>query len=69
MAFTPFHDRALWARSPWTVTSTRIVPWQPASTTPSDGSIRIASSARIRSGSLTLSLLRPLNSLSISSAS
>ena len=38
------------------VTSTRIVPWQPASTTASEGSIRIAKSARIRSGSLTARL-------------
>ncbi len=53
IALTPFHERAEWARSPRVITSKRSVPWQPASTTASEGSIRIAKSglrpARARS--------------------
>ena len=41
-------------------TSTRMVPWQPASTAALLGSIRIAKSAPSRSGSLSVSLRRPL---------
>ena len=47
----------------------RIVPWQPASTTALLGSMRIAKSPAIRSGSLAVSFVRPLCSASISSAS
>ena len=69
MAFTPVHERAEWARSPRVVTSTRSVPWQPASTTPSDGSIKIAKSACSSSGWLFESSSRPLRSASTSSHS
>ncbi len=69
MALTPFQLRAEWARSPRVRTSTRSVPWQPASTTASEGSMRIAKSPVISSGSDWESLWRPLNSASISSAS
>ena len=52
MALTPFQLRAECARSPVARTSTRSVPWQPASTSALEGSIRIAKSASISSGSL-----------------
>ena len=55
IALTPRQLRAEWARSPVARTSTRSVPWQPASTTAFDGSIRIAKSATISSGLLWLS--------------
>ena len=69
MALTPFQLRAECERSPVVRTSTRIVPWQPASTSALLGSIRIAKSAAIRSGSLSASLRRPLWTESTSSAS
>ena len=50
IALTPRQLRAECARSPVVRTSTRSVPWQPASTTALDGSIRIAKSAAISSG-------------------
>ena len=69
IALTPFQLRAECARSPVARTSTRSVPWQPASTSAFDGSMRIAKSASISSGWLWPSRLRPLNSESISSHS
>ncbi len=50
IALTPFQLRAECARSPVARTSTRSVPWQPASTSAFDGSMRIAKSASISSG-------------------
>ena len=55
IALTPFQLRAACARSPVVRTSTRIVPWQPASTFAPEGSMRIAKSAAISSGSLCAS--------------
>ena len=69
MALTPFQLRALCERSPVVRTSTRIVPWQPASIEALLGSMRIAKSACSRSGSLSVSLRRPLWTESTSSAS
>ena len=69
IAFTPRQLRAECARSPRVRTSTRMVPWHPASTTALDGSISTAKSAVNRSGSDSLSRRRPLNCESISSAS
>ena len=45
MALRPIHGRAVWARSPVSVTSMRIVPWQPASMPASVGSPSSATSA------------------------
>ena len=56
MALTPIQLRAECARSPTERTSTRRVPWQPASTSALDGSMRIAKSACMTSGRLWLSL-------------
>ena len=56
MALTPIQLRAEWARSPTERTSTRSVPWQPASTSAFEGSIRIAKSACMTSGCAWLSL-------------
>ena len=50
MALTPSQDRAECARLPVARDVTRMVPWQPASTTPYVGSSRIAKSAASRSG-------------------
>ena len=38
MALRPVKGRAVWARTPRRVMRTRIVPWQPASTSPLVGS-------------------------------
>ena len=69
IALTPFHERAEWARSPRVITSKRSVPWQPASTTASEGSIRIAKSEATSSGELSAILRSPLWTASISSHS
>ena len=50
MALRPIHGRAVWARCPRSVTSSRIVPWHPASSAPSVGSPRMATSPASRSG-------------------
>ena len=56
IALSPIQLRAEWARSPVVRTSTRRVPWQPASTPAFEGSIRIAKSPAISSGLLAASL-------------
>ena len=60
IALSPSQDRALWARWPGTVVSTRRVPWQPASITPSVGSSRIARSPASQSGWCSARRRRPL---------
>ena len=50
MALRPSQARAVWARRPARVTSTRIVPWQPASTAAPVGSASTAASPASRSG-------------------
>ncbi len=67
MAFRPAWGRAVWARSPVRVTRRRIVPWQPASTTPSVGSPRTATSASRRSGRTSHRRRSPLCSRATSS--
>ena len=49
-ALWPSQARAECARVPWAVTRRRMVPWQPASTMPPDGSPNSAKSASSHSG-------------------
>ena len=69
MALTPFQLRALWARFPVVETSTRMVPWQPASTIALEGSISTAKSASNSSGRTCETRYSPLRSASTSSHS
>ena len=69
MALRPSQARAVWARSPVIVTSTRIVPWQPASTRAEVGSARMAASPSSRSGRSRNSRSMPLKAASTSSHS
>ena len=69
IAFVPIQDRAECARSPRVVTSIRMVPWQPASTTAFDGSITTANTPSSSSGLDRVSLNRPFRSASTSSQS
>ncbi len=69
IALTPSQDRAEWARRPSVRMMARILPWQPASTTPYVGSSSIAKSASSQCGWLRLTWFRPLRSASTSSQS
>src|SRR5882757_3912385 len=69
MALSPNHDRAECDRVPAALTTTRRVPWQPASMNPPDGSPRIATSACSHSGSSRSIRPRPFALDSISSQS
>ncbi len=69
MALSPSHDRAECARVPDALTTTRSVPWQPASMNPPDGSPRIATSACSQSGSSSSIRPKPFAAASISSQS
>ncbi len=69
MALTPSQGRAEWARTPVWVTTTRIVPWQPASIMAPVGSARTAASAATRSGRSRNRRSMPLYLESISSHS
>ena len=63
----PSTGRAVWARSPRTRTSSRSVPWQPASSAPLVGSPRMATSPATRSGRSRTRWPRPLCSAATSS--
>ena len=69
MALAPIHARAVCARAPVVRSSTRIVPWQPASTTAFDGSHTIARSPASHSGDDRSMRPSPLRAASISSQS
>ena len=66
-ALRPIHGRAVWARSPRRRTSRRIVPWQPASSSPPVGSPSSATSPATRSGRSRTSCPSPLCSAATSS--
>ncbi len=69
IAFSPIHARAVCARVPVNRSSTRMVPWQPASITPFDGSPTIARSPASHSGSSRSIRPRPFLTASTSSLS
>lgn len=68
-ALTPRQDRAACAALPASVMRTRIVPWQPPSTVPLDGSPRMAKSPASQSGWLRTRRPRPLRTEATSSLS
>ena len=67
MALRPVNGRAVWARTPRSVTRTRMVPWQPASTRAPVGSPRMAASPARRSGRSRHSSNSPLSARPTSS--